>query len=53
MNTKHLANRMDADGKFYPMQFEETSVKEFALEFALGMAALVAFVCFIIMVSAL
>ena len=55
MNTKHLANHFDTDGEFQPIYFIDNSptFKDLVLELALGMAALVAFVCFIILVSAL
>ena len=55
MNTKHLANHIDADGKFYPIRFDDPipTAHDMVFELTMGIAALVAFVCFIILVSAL
>ena len=55
MNTKYLANHIDTEGKFYPIRFDDPmpTSSDMLFELTMGIAALVAFVCFIIMVSAL
>ena len=55
MNTKHLSTHIDAEGKFYPISFDDPmpTAHDMIFEITMGIAALVAFVCFILLVSAL
>lgn len=47
------SNRIDAEGKFYPMEFDTPSTHDLALEFALGVAGLVGMFLFVLLVFSL
>ena len=55
MNTRKYANRFDTDGAYQPIYLidDKPSFQQVVLETLFGLVALVAFICFILIVGVL